>query len=107
MVVATGRSGGGRVDAPGVATLLMKRTPFTDAEITTIEKAAAAMNFDLMTRAAAVDRSGLSSRSPIRAVDGPFIAGFPEDLSRRPTIARSSSRWIRTCFSGSWLCGGC
>ncbi len=80
MVIATGRPPGAAPDAPGVATLLMKRTPFTDQEITTIETVAKTMNFDVMLEPRPSPDPAFVSLANTRTVDS-FVARFSQDLS--------------------------
>lgn len=80
IVIATGRPPGGPVNAPGVATLLMKRTPFTDEEISTIETIAKTMNFDVMLEPRPSPDPAFISLANTRTVDS-FIARFSQDLS--------------------------
>ena len=80
MVIATGRTAGAPADAPGVATLLMKRTPFTDQEITTIETVAKTMDFDVMVEPRPSSNPAFVSLANSQTVDS-FIASFPMDLS--------------------------
>ncbi len=96
IVVATGERVG--ESAPGVATLLMKRTPFTEAEVTTIEDVAEEMNFDAHAHATGRRRRGLcgaGGRAEDRRVRG-HVYGRRSVVSR-PTIDRFSSRWTRAC----------
>jgi predicted membrane-bound spermidine synthase len=79
MVVATGERVG--ESAPGVATLLMKRTPFTDAEVDKIEALAADMNFDVMLTPRAAADAAFVALSDERTIDA-YVASFTEgDLS--------------------------
>jgi hypothetical protein len=79
IVVATGERVGDA--APGVSTLLMKRTPFTEAEISTIEKIADEMNFDVMLSPRSAADAAFVALSDERTIDQ-FVATFTEgDLS--------------------------
>jgi predicted membrane-bound spermidine synthase len=80
MVISTSRPVGAPVNAPGVATLLMKRTPFTDQEIEAVEKAAAAMNFDIMLEPRPSPDPSFIALANSRTMDR-FVAGFSSDLS--------------------------
>lgn len=80
MVIATGRTAGGPPNAPGVATLLMKRTPFTDDEITTIETTATRMNFDVMIEPRPSKNPAFVALANSQTLDS-FVAAFPLDLS--------------------------
>ncbi|OFW17649.1 MAG: hypothetical protein A3H97_13550 [Acidobacteria bacterium RIFCSPLOWO2_02_FULL_65_29] len=102
IVVATGLRAGEAADAPGVATLLMKRTPFTEAEVTTIENLAEKMHFDVMlTPRAAADRAFVSLADE-RAIDE-FVATFTNgDLSSptddRPFFFKMDARLLNGLF---------
>jgi MFS family permease len=79
MVVATGERAG--ESAPGVSTLLMKRTPFTEDEVNTIESVAKEMNFDVMLTPRSAADAAFVALSDERTIDQ-FVATFTEgDLS--------------------------
>lgn len=80
VVVATGPPAEGPADTPGVATLLMKRTPFTEAEVATIEAVAKRMNFEVVLTPRAAADPAFASLSDEHALEG-FIGGFAQDLS--------------------------
>jgi hypothetical protein len=80
MVIATRAKAGDAADLPGVATLLMKRTPFTGGEIATIEAITKTMNFDLVIAPRPSDNPDFVALTNSKTLDR-FIARFPEDLS--------------------------
>ncbi|MGH9147883.1 MAG: hypothetical protein ACRD1Q_14325, partial [Vicinamibacterales bacterium] len=85
IVVATGERVG--ESAPGVATLLMKRTPFTEAEVNTIEHVADEMNFDVMlTPRVAADPAFVALADEQRIDE--FVATFTEGDLSSPTDNR-------------------
>jgi hypothetical protein len=85
IVVATGERVG--ESAPGVATLLMKRTPFTEDEVNTIEHVADEMNFDVMlTPRAAADPAFVALADEQRIDE--FVATFTEGDLSSPTDNR-------------------
>jgi MFS family permease len=71
MVVATRERTGDL--APGVSTLLMKRTPFTEAEVNTIERVAKEMNFDVMLTPESAADAAFVALSDERTIDQ-FVA---------------------------------
>lgn len=87
IVVSTGLRAGEAADAPGVATLLMKRTPFTEAEVTTIEDVAEDMNFDVMLTPRVAADQAFVSLADEGAVDG-FVATFTGGDLSSPTDDR-------------------
>lgn len=101
MVIATRRKAGEPADTPGVATLLMKRTPFTEAEITTIESTAKTMNFELVIAPRPSSHPDFVALTNPRTVDA-FVARFPEDLSSptddRPFFFKMDSSLVRGLF---------
>ena len=79
MVVAT-RALPDEPYTPRVATLLMKRTPFTEEEIKAIENLARTLDFDLvLSPHPSADPSFVALTDPRRA--GEFVASFPLDLA--------------------------
>jgi hypothetical protein len=87
IVVATGLPAGETVDAPGVATLLMKRTPFTEDEVNTIERVAEDMNFDVMLTPQTAADAAFVALSDERTIDE-FVATFTEGDLSSPTDDR-------------------
>jgi hypothetical protein len=102
MVVATQRTAGGPASLPGVATLLLKRTPFTDAEVTTIASIVKMLNFELVISPRPSTDPAFVSLTDPQSLDE-FIAGFPEDLSPpsddRPFFFKMDSDLIRGLFT--------
>jgi hypothetical protein len=80
MVIATGRTEGAPADAPGVATLLMKRTPFTDDEIATLETVAQRLNFEVVIGPRPSRDPAFVALASNASLDA-FIAASPQDLS--------------------------
>ena len=85
IVVATGERAG--ESAPGVATLLMKRTPFTEAEIRTIEDLAEEMNFEAVLTPRAATDAAFVALADERTIDE-FVATFTEGDLSSPTDNR-------------------
>lgn len=80
ILVTTRPPAGSPENAAGVATLLVKRTPFTEADIGTIEAVARKMNFQTPLTPRPTADSAFAALSNARAVDR-FIARFAQDLS--------------------------
>lgn len=85
IVVATGERVG--ESAPGVATLLMKRTPFTEDEVNTIENVADEMNFDVMLTPRAAADPAFVALADEQKIDE-FVATFTEGDLSSPTDNR-------------------
>ncbi len=83
-----------RSDEVGVATLLLKRTPFTQAEVATMDSVATTMNFELLIAPRPSDESNLVALTNPETVDD-FIANFGQDISsptdNRPFFFNMSS----------------
>jgi hypothetical protein len=98
MVIATRPKPGEPAGLPGVATLLMKRTPFTAGEIATIEAITKTMNFDLVIAPRPSDNAAFVALTSSKTLDR-FIARFPEDLSPptddRPFFFKMDSRLLQ------------
>jgi hypothetical protein len=85
IVVATRERAGEAI--PGVATLLMKRTPFTAAEVKTIEDVADVMNFDVMLTPHSAADAAFVALSDAGKIDQ-FVATFTEGDLSSPTDDR-------------------
>ncbi len=85
IVVATGERVG--ESAPGVATLLMKRTPFTEDEVNTIENVADEMNFDVMLTPRVAADPAFVALADEQKIDE-FVATFTEGDLSSPTDNR-------------------
>jgi len=101
ILVTTRPPAGSPQNTAGVATLLVKRTPFTEADIGTIEAVAQKMNFQTpLTPRAATDPS-FAALSNAGALDR-FIARFGQDLSPptddRPFFFKMDSSLLNGLF---------
>src|SRR6185436_10223655 len=102
MIVATRPTAGEAANVPGVATLLMKRTPFTNAEVATMESIAKTMNFELVLTPDASTEPAFDALTNPQTLDG-FIAGFRDDVSPptddRPFFFKMDSNLLRGLFN--------
>ena len=98
MVVSMGRSATAPADRPGVATLLVKRTAFTDDEITAVQNVARTMNFDVLIAPRPSPDPAFIALASEHTVDA-FVAAYPLDLSSptddRPFFFKMDSGLLR------------
>ena len=101
MIVAT-RPPAAAPNAPGVATLLLKRTPFTEEEIARMEAVTERLNFAAPLTPHPSTDSAFVALTDNGTLDG-FIADFPEELSPptddRPFFFRMDSRLLHGLLS--------
>jgi len=102
LMVVVQRPSEGPANTPGVATLLLKRTPFTEAEVTTIDSISKMMNFELVIAPRPSTNPDFVALTNPQTVDA-FIAGFPEDLSTptddRPFFFKMDSNLLQGLFT--------
>jgi hypothetical protein len=98
MVVSMGRPVTAPADRPGVATLLVKRTAFTDDEITAVQNVARTMNFDVLVAPRPSSDPAFIALASEHTVDA-FVAAYPLDLSSptddRPFFFKMDSGLLR------------
>jgi hypothetical protein len=97
MVVARLLKQPGYEDAPGVATLLASKSPFTDADIDTIERVSRELDFDILLSPRTAVSSNFAAVADSNAVDR-LIAEAPVDLrppdDNRPFFFRMNSELL-------------
>lgn len=102
MIVATDGKADGREDVPGIATLLLGRSPFSDAEVATIESVARRMSFEVVLSPRGATDAGFAALADLRQLDG-FVAGFDQDLSapddNRPFFFKMDSGLLNGLFA--------
>ncbi len=88
VIIATNRGLGGEAGKdPDVATLLMKRTPFTQRDVDTLEDVAKRMGFEIVLTPRAAADAGLDAVTDSAAVDR-FVATFSQGDLASPTDDR-------------------
>jgi hypothetical protein len=102
MIVATKPTAGEPANVPGVGTLLLKRTPFTNAEIATMVSIAQSLNFELVIGPTASTDPAFDALTNPQTLDA-FIAGFRDDVSPptddRPFFFKMDSKLLQGLFT--------